>query len=446
MSSFRRTFDRRHIIRAGTLGAGAAALGSRGALATGGAPATVRKVALRQETQNVRAMVWSNGPTIDGHFENRMNAFNEAHSGSIQVDLQFLPWDQYWQKLQLGYSSGDVTDVYFWDVQAYGHYKRDLLLNLQPMIDATDLMDPAKYPVAQMEPWKLDGTNMFAVPENFQTIALYYNKSLFDADGLALPDESWNYDQFVEAATALTKRDGDRVNQWGINIGNLGVWWGAQTLSWARDDAFFDKVLEPTRFQFTNAANVEALDFIRGLVNDHKVAPTPAVSAESGDTTGFQSGRVGLVIEGSWQISAFAELPFEWGVTTIPMVGDKRVPAYFMGGWVIAKDSGVPDAAFEWARYSASDYQETMAAEHDWLPILNDVRASTATTDGLPEGYRAVIDALPEARIGDVYSANTQQIWVEVFEPLFTQMLNENVPAADIAASLDEGANALLSS
>lgn len=444
MSSHRQSISRRRLIQSTALGAGAAGLGIQSILASGSAPARVARVSTSQEATRVNALCWSNGPIIDGHFTDRMNAFNEAHSGSIQVDLQFLPWDQYWQKLQLGYASGDVSDVYFWDVQAYGHFKRELLLNLQPMIDSTDLLDAAKYPTALFEPWKLDGTNMYAVPENLQTIALYYNKTLFDAEGLAVPDDTWNYDQIVEAAIALTKRDGDRVNQWGMNAGNLNVWWGTQTLAWARGDAFFDKVLEPTKFQFSNPANVESLDFVRSLVNDHKVTPTPATAAESGDTTGFQSGRVGLVVEGSWQISAFAELPFEWGVTSIPMVGDQRVPAYFMGGWVIAKDSEVPEQAFEWARWSASEYQPVMATEHDWLPIQNDVRASAATTDGLPEGYRAVIDALDTARIGDVYSSNTQQIWVEVFEPKMTELLNDNRNTTEIAAEIDGAANALI--
>ena len=67
-----------------------------------------------------------------------------------------------------------------------------------------------------------------------------------------------------------------------------------------------------------------------------------------------------------------------------------------------------------------------------------------ATTDGLPDGYRAVIDSLESAKIGDVYSDNTQQIWVEVFDPNLQKLLNENAPAADIAKALDEGANKLL--
>jgi len=92
------------------------------------------------------------------------------------------------------------------------------------MIEAAGALDPAEYPVELFEPWKLDGENMYAMPENFQTIALYYNKDLFDADGLEYPTDTWTYNQAIEAATALTKREGDRVNQWGMNLGNLAIW------------------------------------------------------------------------------------------------------------------------------------------------------------------------------------------------------------------------------
>jgi multiple sugar transport system substrate-binding protein len=312
------------------------------------------------------------------------------------------------------------------------------------MIDAAGALDPAEYPVELFEPWRLDGANLYGMPENFQTFALYYNKDLFDADGLEYPTDQWTYDDYVAAATTLTKRDGDRVNQWGANLGNLAIWWGLQTVSWAKGGAFFDKQLEPTQFQFSDPINVETLDFIRALVNDHQVAPKPSVAEQQSDITGFASGRVGMVIDGSWSISGFAELPFNWGLTTSPLVEGNRVVPYWIGGWVIAKESEVAEAAFEWARWSGDEYQEQMAVEKDWIPIKNSVRAGEEVTAGMPEGYRAVIDALESARIGDVYSENTQQIWVEVFDPGITSLLEENRDPAEVAAEMDEKANELL--
>lgn len=447
MTTRKSTINRRRLVQAGAATATVAgtALAARNATAGGTSSGASRSRSSAQDSTSVSALMWSNGPIIDGHFEDRVARFNEEHAGSIEVNLEFLPWDQYWQKLQLAYASGgDLYDTYFWDVQAYGHFKNGLIKNLQPFIDESGALDPAEYPVELFDVWRLDGENMYAMPENFQTFALYYNKDLFDADGLEYPNAEWTYDDMVAAATTLTKREGDRVNQWGMNLGNLAVWWGLQTISWAKGDAFFDQQLEPTKFQFSNPANVETLDFIRGLVNDAQVAPKPSVASQQSDITGFASGRVGMVIDGSWSISGFAELPFNWGLTTSPLVEGNRVVPYWLGGWVIAEKSEVAEAAFEWARWSGNEYQEQMAGERDWIPIKNSVRASDATTEGMPEGYREVIDALESARIGDVYSENTQQIWVEVFEPGITGLLEENRDPAEVASEMDEKANELL--
>ncbi len=397
-----------------------------------------------QGAQKFTALMWSNSPTIDENFKNRARMFNEAHAGQFEVDLQFLPYDQYWQKIQLAYAANKPYDIYFWDVQAYGHYKNNLLLPLQPMIDAAGLFDAAQYPTELFQPWKFDGQNFYALPENFQTNGLYYNKTLFDQAGLAVPDETWTWDQVVEAARALTQRRGERVTQWGMTLGNLGVWWGLQTLSWAKGTAFMDKQIEPTKFQMSEPANIETLKFAQDLIHVEGVAPSPAVAEQSADTTNFASGRVGLLLEGSWAISGYRDVPFEWGMAPIPKLGENRVPPYWMGGWVIAKNSPAPEAAFEWARWSATDYQSQMAQDHDWIPIRNDARTSDAMVSGMPAGFQQVVDALSTARLGDFYTTNNQQIWTEAFDPNLTQLYTGEVTPEQAAKAIDDKANSLL--
>jgi multiple sugar transport system substrate-binding protein len=427
--------SRRGLLKASAATAGAAALGV--------APRLSRS-ASAQDAQKVRAMMWQVSPIVDEHFQNRATAFNEAHAGEIEVDLQFLPYDQYWQKLQLSYAANDPFDLYYWDVQAYGHFKNNLLKNLQPNLDAAGLFDPAQYPVELFEPWKLDGTNYFAVPENLQTMALFYNKTLFDAAGAAVPDNTWTYDNVIEAARALTIRNGNRVSQYGMALGVLGNWWGMQTISWARGATFFDNIVEPTKFQFSDPANIETLKFMQDLVYTEKVVPEPAVAEASPDTANFGSGTISMIVEGSWAISGFTELPFEWGMAPLPMIGTNRVQPYWMGGTVVAQASKVADAAFEWSRWSAVDYQPTIAAERDWIPVLNSARESDAMYEGMPAGYKEVVDALSTARLGDFYSANNQQIWNEVFGPNIQRLLANDGTPEEIAAEIDEKGNALL--
>ena len=388
--------------------------------------------------------MWSNSPTIDANFEKRVQLFNEAHAGQYQVDLEFLPYDQYWQKLLLSYSSGDIYDVYFWDVQAYGHYKRDLLLNQQPMVDAAGLFDPAQYPANLFEPWKFDGANFYALPENFQTIAFYYNKTIFDAAGIALPDDTWTWDKVLETARALTVRDGDRTTQWGLNIGVLGVWWGMQTLSWAQGDGLLrpDRRADQVPVQQPGQRRNTPLDPEPDL--DREARARAIVMLQDEETIGFNSGKSAMVLGGSWNISGRRELPFEWGMAPLPKFGDNRVVPYWLGGWVIANASEVPEAAFEWARWSATDFQPTMATDGDWIPIQNSSRDSEEFISQMPAGFASVSQSLADARLADFYSANNQQIWDQVFTPNLTQLLNNEMTPEDAASAIDEAANALL--
>jgi len=202
--------------------------------------------------------------------------------------------------------------------------------------------------------------------------------------------------------------------------------------------------VEPTKFQFSDPLNVESLKWAQDLIQNLGISPNPAESAQSGDTNTFQSGRVAISVHGSWDVSGFAELPFEWGMTSLPLLGGNRVVPYWMGGWVIAKDSKVPDAAFEWGRWSASDYQPTMSAEHDWIPIRNAERTADTTFEGLPEGMRAMVDATSSAKLGDFYTAKVQEIWDTVFTPNFNQLFNGDQSPEDTAAKIDEAGNALL--
>ena len=149
--------NRRRLVQSTAAMAGTVGMAGIPNLAAGNASSTRSARRSAQDGAQVRALMWTNGPIIDGHFEDRVAAFNEAHAGEITVNLEFLPWDQVWQKLQLAYASGDIYDVYFWDVQAYGHFTRDLIMNLQPMIDEAGALDPAEYPVDLFEPWRLDG-------------------------------------------------------------------------------------------------------------------------------------------------------------------------------------------------------------------------------------------------------------------------------------------------
>jgi multiple sugar transport system substrate-binding protein len=440
--SVQQRVDRRSFLRLMALGTAAV---STGVLAACGA-ATTDTPAAPAEVQKIKAMMWSNSPTLDENFKKRADLFNAKYKGQYEATMELLPWDQYWPKVDLAYASNEPIDVYFWDVQAYGHYTQGKLKNLQADLDKVgDFANPDMYPQEQMAVWKFDGANMYAVPENIQSMALFYNKKLFDEAGVAYPDENTTWDDIKVIAEKLKKVEGEEVTQWGFDVGDLAVWWGSISLAWAQGGGYFDKVVEPTTFTVSSPEAVSALKWIQDIMYVEKLAPDSETRSVVGQETGiFGSGKVAMYPGGTWMISSNAELPFEWDIAPMPKWKDKRAMPYWFGGWVVPKDGKASDAATAWAIWCATEYQAEMAATGDWIPIRADARNSEAFLKGMPAGFKSVSDAIGSARIGDVYSAKVQQILGEVFSPTLDQVWNNKITPEEAGKQIDEKANKLL--
>lgn len=398
------------------------------------------------QPQKIRAMMWNNSPVLDENFKLRAQMFNEAHQGQYEIDLQLLPYDQYWSRLDLAYAANDPIDTYMWDVQAYSHYKAGLLRNLQADFAAVEAFaDAEQYPLELYDYWRFDGTNLFGLPENIQMMALYYNKDIFDAAGIPYPDATWSYDKLLEVARELTITEGGETTQWGFDKGALGAWWGAQTFGWAAGSAFFDKVIEPTQFTVSDPRNVEGLQWLQDLVYVHKVAPDATQAAAiAQDVSLFQTGKLAMVADGTWYMSSNANSPFAWDMAPLPTWKGARALPFWFGGWVVANGSKAPEAALAWATWSATEYQKELVKNRDWIPIRRAEREDPAYLEGLPSGFKSVMDTLPDARIGDLYHGKSAQIVNEIMGPTLGEVWNNNMTPQAAATDIDEKANALL--
>ncbi len=109
-------------------------------------------------------------------------------------------------------------------------------------------------------------------------IGLFYNKTAFEEEGLDVPTADWTYDDFAEAAIALTKTEGDQVTRW----------------AWLPEATYFGMVIPIRSFggDWIDPEGVTCIvdqePAVAGLkewekyYQDLKIAPTPA-QAESLD-------------------------------------------------------------------------------------------------------------------------------------------------------------------
>ena len=331
-----------------------------------------------------------------------VDGFEAAHP-DINVTVEVADWDSYWEKLRVLMAGGTPPDVFAMDAPLFMDWQsRDVLLNLQPYIDADPTILDGVYPIT-LQAYKLpDG--YFGLPRDFQTIVLYYNKDMFDAGGVAYPTETWTYDDMRSAAAALTKdKDGDgTIDQWGFWDGGYDMepFWGA--LVWAYGGDVIDVAAGKTLIGSPQAA--AAFQLMSDMWLTDGSMPTEQQLAAYG-WDGFLSGVSAMGASGHWSVPEYSAVTFNWDIAPMPLGPAGRATSVNSAGFVIAKDSPHPDAAWEFVKYAFSDAGQTELAR---VGLAIPVRESVATSpaylqQATPIDHSLYVAALDYAHLKPVF-------------------------------------------
>ncbi|PTN38463.1 ABC transporter substrate-binding protein [Desulfonatronum sp. SC1] len=127
------------------------------------------------------------------------------------------------------------------------------------------------YP-ALMENSTVDG-KVYGIPFQRSTIVMYYNKDAFRDAGLDPESPPATWDEMVEAAKKLTKRDASgNVTQWGVHVPSSGYpYWMFQAFAMQNNQVLMSG--DGTEVYFDHPAVVESLEFWRDLSHTHDVMP-----------------------------------------------------------------------------------------------------------------------------------------------------------------------------
>ncbi len=107
-----------------------------------------------------------------------------ATSG-VDVRIDVIAWDEYWTLLEAGASGGEMPDVFWMHInEAEKYMAADALMDLTPYIEADDSIDMGNYYPGIVELYNYDN-KQYAVPKDHDTIAVIYNKSIFDKYGVS---------------------------------------------------------------------------------------------------------------------------------------------------------------------------------------------------------------------------------------------------------------------
>jgi multiple sugar transport system substrate-binding protein len=130
----------------------------------------------------------------------------EANNPNVKVNITFTPWSDYWTRTRTSLAGGSGPDVFWINGSNFYQYAASgLIKNMQPMIDKENF-DTSVYTPALLELYSFEG-DLYGLPNFLDSIALFYNKRMFDDAGLEYPDETWTWDTIEEVGAQLTNKD-----------------------------------------------------------------------------------------------------------------------------------------------------------------------------------------------------------------------------------------------
>ena len=290
-----------------------------------------------------------------------------TEESGVKVTIEVVDWDNYWTLLEAGAQGGEMPDV-FWmhSNTAQMYMENDILLDLTDYIAADDAIQQENYYEGV---WNLysSGGKQYALPKDHDTIALLYNKAIFDKYSVEYPTDDWTWEDMYEAAKAITEGSGGEVYGMAMNTSNNQDGWynlvydyGAQVIT------------EDHKGTTIGSDEGKAgMDMVRKLLT---VGAPQSVVAETGTDSLFQSGKTAMITQGSWMINAFytAENSADYAWAMLPYADvnangtcDKgeRYSAYNGLGWAAYANVDDPKACYDLIAYFCSEEGQKMQAE-----------------------------------------------------------------------------------
>ena len=341
-----------------------------------------------------------------------VDAFHE-HYPDIGVTISTTAFGPYFERLRIQAQGDDLPDV-FWingpNFELYASY--GMLQDLSEL----EGFDPENYPPNLVELYTHEGAP-YAIPKDFDTIALWFNRDLLHRAGLDEPTGSWSWDEYREASGAVTHALGAE-QIWG-NAGGLAN----QALIYPLIMQAGGYVIseDKTASGYDSPEALEAFRFLDGMIRDG-IAPDVRYTAENQPKDLFNNGRAALYPSGNWEAALLQDSPVRDHLGVAPMIHGAEEANVIHGiGVAMSARSRHKPAASAFLAFLGSEQAHRIQAE---AGAANPAFIGTNETyvEAIPEfSLDVFVDAAETARTYPA-SENTSA-WLQLEELLYPKIL-----------------------
>ena len=361
------------------------------------------------------------------------NLLAEYKKVKPNVDIQFRPTNppDYNATLRLQLDGGTGPDLMYARSYATGQE----LFNAGYFGDCSDIPGVKEnFVLSNLSPWLTPDGRAFAVPFAAVSHAVYYNKTIFQKEGLAIP-QTW--EDFLAlcgtlASKGYTPLANGVADEWDI----LEVYFLGMLPNFAGG------ALERVKYE-TGEKKLNDADFIaafQAMADSAKYLPKGYKAVTYNDSQAlFNTQQAVMFMDGSWTASVYDGAAFEWGVFAMPAPRGKTTKIAFH-----------PDMAITWN--AKSKYPQECK---DFLAWIASREGAAAASAALPLGFFPMINfpiQLADAHANEFLALNNGKetdarfVWpkfMELYAPMnqaVIRVINGEITPSQAAENVETAA------
>jgi multiple sugar transport system substrate-binding protein len=298
--------------------------------------------------------------------------FEEANP-DITVRHQTFPYADYQTRVVAANLAGqgpDVVQLFYGWLDSF--VAGELIQPLDPAVFPTEGIESEFFPIVSA--MERDG-QYWGLPTAVRSLALFYNKDLFEQAGLDPESPPETLDELLEAAQATTQRDGaGNITSVGIAMGMAAQdhhWWREVLVRQFGGQPYSDDNRTVT---YDDEAGAAATAWQADLYRTHGVTQIGFMDEPQ---AAFRAGMAAMSIDGTFRLGAFSAIEsFEWGVTELPANADglrSNYASYFANAIGSRAEGERLEAAQRFLQYITSE-----EAMEIWLEVVGELPARPA--------------------------------------------------------------------
>ena len=225
---------------------------------------------------------WFLGKGMDG--SNFVEKFEAANPG-IKLNLEVVSWNDLKTIADTRIASGQAPDVL--NLDTFADYANEGLLMPVAEYCPEDLF--ADFFPSFIDQSVIDGT-CYAVPDLASARALFYNTKMFEEVGVEVPT-TWA--ELEDVSQQILDFYEGEVYPWGVDMTTDEGQACFAYYAWGNNGGFVD---ENGEWAVNSDANVEAAQFILGMVSNGFTNPNPATQTRYDLQDMFAAGKLAMII------------------------------------------------------------------------------------------------------------------------------------------------------